>query len=68
MNRLSTEDLLLCNAVVAFLIEGRPGDLPGILDKIGQGRPAHETFLEEIGMDLRQFDQRFHAWLVATGN
>ena len=68
VNRLSTEDLLLCNAVVAFLIEGRPGDLPGILDKIGQGRPAHETFLEEIGMDLRQFDQRFHAWLVATGD
>lgn len=68
VNMLSTEDLLLCNAVIAFFVEGRPGELPGVLDKIGQGRTAHETFLEELGLDLRQFDQRLHAWLVATGD
>ncbi len=68
VNRLSTGDLLLCNAVIAFFVEGRPGELPGILDKIGKGRPAHETFLEELGLDLRQFDQRFHAWLAASGD
>jgi hypothetical protein len=68
LNRLSTEDLLLCNAAVAYFIEGRPGVLPKILKKLGRGRAEHEVFLEELGMDLRQFDKRLREWLVATAD
>ncbi len=68
VNRLSTEDLLLCNAVIAYFVEGRPGLLPKILKKLGRGRTAHETFLEELGLDLLQFDERLHRWLVETAD
>jgi len=66
VNKLNTEDLLVCNAAVAFFVEGRPGALPRILKKLGRGRTAHEVFLEELGMDLRQFDERLRRWLVET--
>lgn len=68
VNKLSTEDLLVCNAAVAFFVEGRPGALPRILKKIGKGLTAHEVFLEELGMDLRQFDERLRQWLVETAD
>jgi len=68
LNRLSTEDLLLCNAAIAYFIEGRPGVLPKILKKLGRGRTEHEVFLEELGMDLRQFDKRLRRWLVETAD
>jgi hypothetical protein len=66
LNRLSTEHLLLCNAAVAYFVEGRPGVLPKILKKLGRGRTEHEVFLEELGMDLMQFDKRLRKWLVET--
>jgi nucleotide-binding universal stress UspA family protein len=68
LNRLSTEDLLLCNAAVAYFVEGRPGVLPKILKKLGRGRTEHEVFLEELGMDLMQFDKRLRKWLVETAD
>ena len=68
LNRLSTEDLLLCNAAVAYFVEGRPGALPKILKKLGRGRTEHEVFLEELGMDLMQFDKRLRKWLVETAD
>ncbi len=68
LNRLSTEDLLLCNAAVAYFVEGRPGALPKILKKLGRGRTEHEVFLEELGMDLIQFDKRLRKWLVETAD
>ena len=68
VNKLNTEDLLVCNAAVAFFVEGRPGVLPRILKKLGRGRTAHEVFLEELGMDLRQFDERLRRWLVETAD
>ena len=66
VNRLTTEHLLLCNAAIAFFIEGRPGVLPKIMKKLGRGRTEHEVFLEELGMDLVQFDERLRSWLVET--
>ena len=68
VNRLSTEDLLVCNAAIAYFVEGRPGVLPKILKKLGRGRTAHEIFLEELGLDLRQFDERMRKWLVETAD
>ena len=68
VNRLSTEDLLVCNAAIAYFVEGRPGALPKILKKLGRGRTAHETFLEELGLDLLQFDERLRRWLVETAD
>lgn len=68
LNRLSTEHLLLCNATVAYFVEGRPGVLPKILKKLGRGRTEHEVFLEELGMDLIQFDKRLRRWLVETAD
>ena len=68
VNRLTTDDLLLCNAAVAYLLEGRPGVLPKILKKIGHGRTAHETFLEELGINLLQFDERLKMWLAETAD
>jgi hypothetical protein len=68
VNRLSTEDLLLCNAVIAYFVEGRPGALSKILKKLGRGRTAHEIFLEELGLDLLQFDERLRRWLVETAD
>jgi len=66
VNRLSTEDLLTCNAAIAYFVEGRPGVLPKVLKKLGRGRTAHEVFLEELSLDLMQFDERLRRWLVAT--
>lgn len=68
VNRLSTEDLLVCNAAIAFLVEGRPGVLPKILGHLGKGRSAHEAFLAELGLDLNQFDKRLRKWLVETAD
>ena len=68
VNRLSTEDLLVCNAAIAYFVEGRPGALSKILKKLGRGRTAHETFLEELGLDLLQFDERLRRWLVETAD
>ena len=67
-HRLSTEDLLICNAAIAYFVEGRPGVLPKILKKLGRGRVEHEVFLEELGMDLKQFDERLRRWLVETAD
>jgi hypothetical protein len=68
VNRLSTEDLLICNAAVAMLVEGRPGALPAILKLLGKGRSAHEAFLAELNLDLLQFDERLRTWLVETAD
>jgi len=68
VNRLSTEDLLVCNAAVAFLVEGRPGVLPKVLKQLGRGRSAHLAFLAEMNLDLLQFDERLRMWLVETAD
>jgi len=68
VNRLSTEDLLVCNAAIAFFVEGRPGVLPKVLTQLGRGRSAHETFLAELNLDLLQFDERLRMWLVETAD
>jgi hypothetical protein len=36
------------------------------MKKLGRGRTEHEVFLEELGMDLVQFDERLRSWLVET--
>lgn len=63
VNRLTTPDLLVAQALAAYLIEGRPETLPAIWTAIGEGKPSPQVLEEQLGTDIARLQATLVRWL-----
>jgi len=63
VNRMTTPELLVSHALAAYLIEGRPEQLPAIWTAIGEGQPSPQVLERELGTDLTRLQAILVRWL-----
>ncbi len=63
VSELRVQDMLYAYAVAAYLLEGRPGEAPGLLRRIGEGQEPEVAFEEALGIDLDELPDRIVRWL-----
>lgn len=63
VNRLTTPELLISQALAAYLIEGRPEALPAIWTAIGAGEPSPQVLERSLGTSIDQLQATLTRWL-----
>jgi hypothetical protein len=63
VNTMRDEDILVSYTLAAYLLEGRPDDVPRILRRIGAGEHPVTVFEQVTGDSLPQLEQRLRRWL-----
>ena len=63
VDTMRDEDILAAYALSAYLLEGRPDDVPLILKRIGQGEHPVTVFEQVTGFALPDLEQRLRRWL-----
>ena len=61
---MDARDMLLSYVLAAYLVEGRPKEVPTLLLRVGQGEPAAEVLSEVSGLPLDVLEARFRRWLT----
>jgi hypothetical protein len=65
VNAMGVEDMLYAYAFAAYLLEGRPEELPQILHRIAGGKSSTAGALKEVlKMDAPAVEERLHRWLT----
>jgi hypothetical protein len=65
VNAMGLEDMLYAYAFSAYLLEGRPKDLPLILGRIANGKVSTASALADIlKLDGAAVEERLHRWLT----
>ncbi|MCA8980061.1 MAG: hypothetical protein H6831_02345 [Planctomycetes bacterium] len=67
VNRMTTPELLVAQALAAYLVEGRPETLPAIWTAIGEGQPSPQVLERELGTDLTRLQATLVRWLEERG-
>ncbi len=65
---LGTEDLPVAFALAAYLVEGRPRELPELLARLALEDGPIPAFEETLGMPLPALERRLTRWLEETGH
>lgn len=60
---MGADELVTAYAFAAFLIEGRPREVHGILHRVGAGAHPVTVLEEELGRSLPDIEERFRRWL-----
>ena len=63
VDTMRDEDVLVSYALAAYLLEGRPGDLPVILRRIGAGEHPVQVLEKVMGLPVQRIQERFVRWL-----
>lgn len=63
VDQMRDEDLLISYVLAAYLIEGRPDELPRILERIGKGEHPVQVFEEELQETVPRLQARLVRWL-----
>lgn len=63
VDAMRDEDLLAAYVLAAYLLEGRPDDVPVILERIGDGEHPVTVFEDVTGMAVPALDARLSRWL-----
>jgi hypothetical protein len=66
VDTMRDEDLLYAYALAAYLLEGRPDDVPRILKRIGAGEHPVRVFEAVTGLSLEDLELRIRRWLDET--
>lgn len=60
---MTVEDMLVAYVAAAYLLEGWPAELPGLLHDIGKGGSPHDVFEAHLGYTIQELDVRMRRWL-----
>lgn len=63
VGQMRDEDLLISYVLAAYLIEGRPDELPRILERLGKGEHPVTVFEEELQETVPRIQARLIRWL-----
>ncbi|MDA1263605.1 MAG: hypothetical protein O2816_00840 [Planctomycetota bacterium] len=63
VDTMRDEDLLLSYALAAYLLEGRPDDVPRILRRVGAGEHPVTVFEDVTGFAMPDLERRLQRWL-----
>ena len=63
LGALKLDELLACYSFSAYLVEGLPAELPGILERIGQGEAPLEVIVAATHRPFPEVEARFVRWL-----
>ncbi len=66
LNAMNTEDMLAAFAVCAFLLEGRPRQLPSLLESVGRKKQDSIDVLTAAGLDPQTLEIKLRRWLAET--
>ncbi len=64
VNSMTDSDLLHSYVLAAYLVEGRPNQLPAILTRIGSGEHPVRVFETELGISIDRLEARLQRWLI----
>lgn len=64
VNSMTDSDLLHSYVLAAYLVEGRPNQLPAILTRIGAGEHPVRVFETELGVSIDRLEERLQRWLI----
>jgi hypothetical protein len=65
VDKMTVKDLLYAYAFSAYLVEGRPGDVAGILRRVsGNKSPTAEVLESVLHMDVETLEARVDRWLA----
>lgn len=67
VNRMTTTELLVSQALAAYLVEGRPDRLPAIWTAVGEGEPSPDVLTRELGCDLATLRATLARWVAERG-
>ena len=63
VDTMRDEDLLVAYVLSAYLLEGRPDDVPQILRRIGAGEHPVRVFEDVLGFSVPVLERRLRRWL-----
>jgi hypothetical protein len=63
VNTMIVSEMLVSYALSAYLLEGRPGELPELLHRVGRGEPPEEAVGAALGMTIPELKARLVRWL-----
>ncbi len=63
LRTLKLDELLATYSFAAYLVEGLPKELPGILEKVGAGEPAVDVIATAAHRPFPEVEARFVRWL-----
>ena len=63
VDTMRDEDLLVAYVLSAYLLEGRPDDVPRILRRIGAGEHPVRVFEDVMGFSVPVLEGRLRRWL-----